>query len=131
MATPNGARSGVGPLSHIKVLDLCHARAGPTCVRVLADFGAEVVQVVRPTEGTLDASFPNFDRENLHRNKRSIAIDLQTDAGRQVFYRLVKEADVVVENFRADVRYRLKVDYETLRAINPRIVMGSISGFGE
>ncbi|HZR00355.1 MAG TPA: CaiB/BaiF CoA-transferase family protein [Chloroflexota bacterium] len=131
MTSPNGAQSGVGPLSHIKVLDLCHARAGPTAVRVLADFGAQVIQVVRPAEGTMDASFPNFDRENLHRNKRSIAIDLQTDAGRRVFYRLVEEADVVVENFRADVKYRLKVDYETLRQINPRIVMGSISGFGQ
>jgi crotonobetainyl-CoA:carnitine CoA-transferase CaiB-like acyl-CoA transferase len=131
--TTNGKKpSGVGPLAHIRVLDLCHARAGPTCVRVLADLGAQVVQVVRPSEaGGVDASFPNFDRENLHRNKRSIAIDLQTEAGRAVFYQLVKDADVVVENFRAEVKYRLKVDYETLRAINPRIVMGSISGFGQ
>jgi formyl-CoA transferase len=127
----NGPASGVGPLSHIKVLDLCHARAGPTCVRVLADLGAEVTQVVRPSEAGVDAGFPNFDRENLHRNKRSIAIDLQTEAGRAILYRLAREADVVVENFRADVKYRLKVDYETLRAINPRIVYGSLSGFGQ
>src|SRR4051794_4557459 len=124
----NGSETGVGPLAHIKVLDLCHARAGPTCVRVLADFGADVIQVIRPTDAGVDASFPNFDRENLHRNKRSIAINLQTDAGREVFYRLVRDADVVVENFRADVKHRLKVDYETLSAINPRIVFGSISG---
>ncbi len=123
--------AGAGPLSHIKVLDLCLARAGPTCVRVLADFGAEVIQVVRPSEAGIDASLPNFDRENVHRNKRSIAIDLQTEAGRDVFYTLVKDADVVVENFRSDVKYRLKVDYETLRAINPRIICGSISGFGQ
>jgi crotonobetainyl-CoA:carnitine CoA-transferase CaiB-like acyl-CoA transferase len=127
----NGATSGVGPLSHIKVLDLCHARAGPTCVRVLADHGAQVTQVVRPTESGMDASFPNFDRENLHRNKRSIAIDLQTDAGRAIFYRMARDADVVVENFRSDVKHRLKVDYQTLRAINPRIVYGSLSGFGQ
>jgi crotonobetainyl-CoA:carnitine CoA-transferase CaiB-like acyl-CoA transferase len=127
----NGAGSGVGPLSHIKVIDLCHARAGPTCVRVLADHGAQVTQVVRPTEAGLDASFPNFDRENLHRNKRSIAIDLQTEAGRAILYRMARDADVVVENFRADVKHRLKVDYETLRAINPRIVYGSLSGFGQ
>ena len=120
-----------GPLSHIRVLDLCQARAGPTAVRVLADHGAQVIQVMRPGEGGVDASFPNFDRENLHRNKRSIFLDLQSGAGREVFYGLVKDADVVVENFRAAVKYRLKIDYETLRQINPRIVMGSISGFGQ
>jgi crotonobetainyl-CoA:carnitine CoA-transferase CaiB-like acyl-CoA transferase len=120
-----------GPLGHIKVLDLCQARAGPTAVRVLADLGAQVVQITRPTEGGLDASFPNFDRENLHRNKRSVFTDLQTDAGRELFYRLVADADVVVENFRAAVKYRLKIDYESLKDINRRIVMGSISGFGQ
>jgi crotonobetainyl-CoA:carnitine CoA-transferase CaiB-like acyl-CoA transferase len=120
-----------GPLSHIKVLDLCQARAGPTAVRVLADLGAQVIQVTRPSVGALDASFPNFDRENLHRNKRSMFIDLQTDAGREVFYRLVTDADVVTENFRAAVKHRLKIDYDTLKRINPRIVMGSISGFGQ
>src|SRR5215831_7554638 len=120
-----------GPLGHIKVLDLCQHRAGPTAVRVLADLGAQVIQITRPGEGGGDASFPNFDRENLHRNKRSVFIDLQTDAGRQLFYRLVADADVVTENFRAAVKYRLKVDYETLKQINPRIVMGSISGFGQ
>jgi formyl-CoA transferase len=128
--TSNGAQAA-GPLASIKVLDLCIARAGPTCVRVLADHGAQVIQVVRPDDASLDTSKPGFDRENLHRNKRSIAINLQSDAGRDVFHRLAAEADVVVENFRADVKHRLKVDYETLRAINPRIVMGSISGFGQ
>src|ERR1043166_3876798 len=105
-----------GPLGHIKVLDLCQARAGPTAVRILADLGAQVVQITRPTEDGLDASFPNFDRENLHRNKRSVFIDLQSDAGRELFYRLVADADVVVENFRAAVKYRLKIDYESLKA---------------
>ncbi len=126
----NGSGSS-GPLSQIMVLDLCLARAGPTAVRVLADFGANVIQVVRPTETGIDSSLPNFDRELVHRNKRSIAIDLQTEDGRGVFYKLVKQADVVVENMRADVKYRLKVDYETLKAINPRIILGSISGFGQ
>jgi crotonobetainyl-CoA:carnitine CoA-transferase CaiB-like acyl-CoA transferase len=125
--TTNG--TGAGPLAHIKVLDLTIARAGPTCVRVLADHGAHVTQVVRPEQSGLEG--PGFDRENLHRNKRSIAINLQTDAGRDVFYRLAKDADVVVENFRADVKHRLKVDYETLKAINRRIVYGSNSGFGQ
>jgi crotonobetainyl-CoA:carnitine CoA-transferase CaiB-like acyl-CoA transferase len=120
-----------GPLSRIKVLDLCIARAGPTCVRMLADLGAQVIQVVRPDAGGIDSEFANFDRENLHRNKRSICINLQTDAGRDVFYRLARDADVVTENYRADVKHRLKVDYETLRRINPRIVYGSISGFGQ
>jgi crotonobetainyl-CoA:carnitine CoA-transferase CaiB-like acyl-CoA transferase len=129
--TTDASGSSRGPLAHIRVLDLCHARAGPTCVRVLADHGAQVIQVIRPDTTSLDASLANFDRENLHRNKRSIALDLQTDAGREVFYRLARSADVVVENFRADVKFRLKVDYETLKAINPRIVYGSISGFGQ
>ena len=123
--------TGAGPLAHIKVLDLTIARAGPTCVRVLADYGAQVIQVVRPEQGGLEGGLPGFDRENLHRNKRSIAINLQTDAGRDVFYRLARDADVVVENFRADVKHRLKVDYETLKAINRRIVYGSNSGFGQ
>jgi crotonobetainyl-CoA:carnitine CoA-transferase CaiB-like acyl-CoA transferase len=98
---------------------------------MLADLGAQVIQVVRPDAGGIDSEFANFDRENLHRNKRSICINLQSDAGREVFYRLAKDADVVTENYRADVKHRLKVDYQTLRAINPRIVYGSISGFGQ
>jgi crotonobetainyl-CoA:carnitine CoA-transferase CaiB-like acyl-CoA transferase len=119
-----------GALSHIKVIDLCLARAGPTCVRQLADMGANVIQVVRPAGGEA-VRLPNSDRENLHRNKRSIALDLQKEAGREIFYRLVRDADVVVENFRAEVKYRLKVDYETLRGINPRVIYASISGFGQ
>jgi len=118
-------------LAHIKVLDLTIARAGPTCVRVLADHGAQVTQVTRPDPGGFEQSFLGSDRQNVHRNKRSIAINLQSDAGRSVFYRLAKDADVVVENFRADVKHRLKVDYETLKKFNPRIVYGSISGFGQ
>jgi formyl-CoA transferase len=127
----NGTGAAAGPLAGIEVLDLAHHRAGPTCVRVLADFGADVVQVVRPDETGSDSNYPNFDRENLHRNKRSIAINLQSESGRDAFYRLVRDADVVVENFRADVKHRLKVDYEALSAINPRIIYGSISGFGQ
>jgi crotonobetainyl-CoA:carnitine CoA-transferase CaiB-like acyl-CoA transferase len=120
-----------GPLAHIKVVDLTHARAGPTCVRVLADHGAQVTQVTPPSAGGLDSSFLGSDRQNLHRNKRSIAINLQNEVGRGVLYRLVRDADVVVENFRAEVKYRLKVDYETVRKLNPRIIYGSISGFGQ
>jgi crotonobetainyl-CoA:carnitine CoA-transferase CaiB-like acyl-CoA transferase len=120
-----------GPLAHVKVIDLCLARAGPTCVRQLADMGANVIQVVRPGDASFDARFPNSDRENLHRNKRSIAVDLQTEAGHEVLLRLVRDADVVVENWRPDVKRRLRVDYETLREHNPRLVYASISGFGQ
>jgi crotonobetainyl-CoA:carnitine CoA-transferase CaiB-like acyl-CoA transferase len=120
-----------GPLAHIKVIDLTHARAGPTCVRVLADHGAQVIQVTRVDPGGLDSGFLGSDQQNLHRNKRSIAINLQSEAGREVLYRLVGDADVIVENFRSEVKYRLKVDYETVRNFNPRIVYGSISGFGQ
>lgn len=126
-----GSATAAGPLANIKVLDLAHHRAGPTCVRVLADFGADVIQIVRPDEAGSDSNYPNFDRENLHRNKRSVAINLQSERGRDVFYQLAADADVVVENFRADVKHRLKVDYETLSTLNPRIVYGSISGFGQ
>jgi crotonobetainyl-CoA:carnitine CoA-transferase CaiB-like acyl-CoA transferase len=117
-------------LSQVSVLDLTAARAGPTCVRQLADLGARVFQVSRPGGGALE-QFVSSDRENLHRNKRSVAIDLQSDQGRDVLYRLVRQVDVVVENFRPDVKYRLKVDYETLSTMNPRLIYGSISGFGQ
>jgi crotonobetainyl-CoA:carnitine CoA-transferase CaiB-like acyl-CoA transferase len=120
-----------GPLAHIKVVDLTHARAGPTCVRVLADHGAQVTQVTRVDPGGLDSGFLGSDQQNLHRNKRSVAINLQSQVGLDVLYRLVRDADVIVENFRAEVKYRLKVDYETVRKLNPRVVYGSISGFGQ
>jgi formyl-CoA transferase len=120
-----------GPLTGIKVLDLCTARSGPSCVRILSDMGAEVVQVVRPSSAALDTRLSYFDHENLHRNKRSIILDLQKPEGVEVFKRLVKDADVVVENYRPDVKHRLGIDYEVLSAVNPRIILGSISGFGE
>ncbi|MGO9452964.1 MAG: CaiB/BaiF CoA transferase family protein [Candidatus Binataceae bacterium] len=123
--------TSAGPLAHIKVIDLTHARAGPTCVRVLADHGAQVTQVTRADPGGLESSFGGSDQQNLHRNKRSIAINLQSEVGRGVLYRLIRDTDVIVENFRAEVKYRLKVDYETVRDLNPRIVYGSISGFGQ
>jgi crotonobetainyl-CoA:carnitine CoA-transferase CaiB-like acyl-CoA transferase len=122
------ARDGeAGPLAGVSVVDLTIARAGPTCVRQLADMGADVIQVANPSKGML----PGSDGHNLHRNKRSIAIDLKVEAGRDVFYRLADRADVVVENFRADVKKRLRIDYETLRERNPRLIYASISGFGQ
>ena len=123
------------PLDDIRVLDLTLARAGPTCVRQLADWGADVIRVEPPpgagpppgAEGGRHGS----DFQNLHRNKRALSLDLKSDEGRQLFFRLVSTADVVVENMRPPVKLRLGVDYESVRAANPRIVYGSISGFGQ
>jgi crotonobetainyl-CoA:carnitine CoA-transferase CaiB-like acyl-CoA transferase len=120
------------PLSRFKVIDLTRVRAGPTCVRQLADWGAEVIKVeAAEGDGGLGGARHGPDFQNLHRNKRSITLDLKKPEGLEVLQRLVKDADVVVENYRPDVKHRLKVDYESLRAINPRLVYGSISGFGQ
>jgi crotonobetainyl-CoA:carnitine CoA-transferase CaiB-like acyl-CoA transferase len=116
-----------GPLAGVKVIDLAIARAGPTCVRALSDMGADVIQVWHPRHGDLRGS----DSLNLHRGKRSILVDLKRDAGREVLLRLVRGADVLVENFRAGVKRRLRIDWDTLRALNPRLVYASISGFGQ
>jgi len=120
------------PLRRFRVLDLTRMRSGPTAVRQFADWGAQVI-MVEPKEGAGEVSGGRHgsDFQNLNRNKRSIALDLKSDAGRAVFYRLVKDCDVLVENFRPDVKTRLKIDYETLRSINPRLVYVSISGFGQ
>ncbi|MEX2455563.1 MAG: CaiB/BaiF CoA-transferase family protein [Rhodospirillaceae bacterium] len=123
------------PLGRFRVLDLSRVRAGPTCVRQLADWGADCIKIELPPsagikEGiTGDRNGPDF--QNLHRNKRSMTLNLKEEAGREIFYRLAATADVVVENYRPDVKYRLGVDYETLKKVNPRIVLGSISGFGQ
>ena len=122
------------PLSRFKLIDLTRARAGPTCARILGDWGADVIKVeAKPGAGGDDLSGArhNYDFQNLHRNKRSLTLDLKQEDGRKVFYRLAETADVVVENYRPDVKRRLKIDYETLRAINPRLIYGSISGFGQ
>jgi crotonobetainyl-CoA:carnitine CoA-transferase CaiB-like acyl-CoA transferase len=120
------------PLSRFKVIDLTRARAGPTAVRMLADWGADTIKV-ESAEGDagLGDNRHGSDFQNRHRNKRSMNIDLKQPEGLEIFYRLVKDADVVVENYRPDVKHRLKIDYETLKAINPRIVYGSVSGFGQ
>ena len=123
------------PLSRFKVLDLTLARAGPSCVRTLADWGADVIRVEPPLEageaseviGRRDGS----DIQNLHRNKRAITLNLKTDEGREVFMRLAEQTDVIVENMRPSVAKRLGVDFESVKTRNPRIVYGSISGFGQ
>src|SRR5476649_141340 len=123
------------PLSRFKVIDLTLARAGPSCVRTLADWGADVIRVEPPPEdgeaselvGRRDGS----DFQNLHRNKRAITLNLKTDEGREILMRLAEQADVVVENMRPGVTKRLGVDYDSVRKRNPKIVYGSISGFGQ
>ncbi len=121
------------PLSRFKILDLSRVRAGPTCVRQLADWGADVIKIEAPPDGreALGGDRDNSDFQNLHRNKRSLTINLKAEEGREIFHKLVAEADVVVENYRPDVKYRLGADYETLAAINERIILVSISGFGQ
>ncbi len=124
-----------GALSHLRVLDLTRVRAGPTCCRVLADFGADVIKIeappgVDPNEG-MSGPRDGFDMVNLHRNKRSLTLNLKEADGVGVFMRLVTTADVVVENFRPDVKDRLGIGYEALRAVNPRVILASISGFGQ
>ncbi len=121
-------------LSRFTVLDLTRVRSGPTAVRQLADWGANVVKI-EPPEGVGDADGPggprdNADFLNLHRNKRALTVNLKQPAGIALFKRLVAQADVVVENFRPDVMERLGLGYDTLAAINPRVVYASISGFG-
>ena len=120
-------------LSHIKVLDITRARAGPTAVRQLADWGAQVIKVEPPgADANADLGQrhgPDF--QNLHRNKESITLDLKSAEGRSVFFRMAEDADVVVENMRPGVKHRLQVDYETLKDINPAIIYASISGFGQ
>jgi crotonobetainyl-CoA:carnitine CoA-transferase CaiB-like acyl-CoA transferase len=121
------------PLNGITVLDLTLARAGPTAVRHLADWGATVIRIEPPAGDNEDIAGRRHgsDFQNLHRNKRAITLNLKTAEGHAAFMRLAKTADVIIENMRAPVKHRLKVAYEDVKAINPRIVYGSISGFGQ
>ena len=120
-------------LDHITVLDLTRVRSGPTCVRQLADWGANVIKIETPSSegsdmgGTRDSS----DFQNLQRNKRSMVLDLKSDEGRGIFLKMAEKADVIVENYRPDVKHRLGIDYETIKAFNRGIVYASISGFGQ
>lgn len=121
------------PLSHIKVLDLTRVRAGPACVRQFADWGADCIKI----EITGDAGDGYSDGrhlgdfQNLHRNKRSMKLNLKAEEGRKIFMALAKDADVIVENYRPDVKNRLGIGYDEVAAINPRIIYASISGFGQ
>src|SRR5215831_3437409 len=131
MAAPRASQA----LSRFTVLDLTRVRAGPTCVRQLADWGANVVKIDAILEEaggeTMGGPRQGSDFQNLHRNKRAMSLNLKDPRGLDVFRRLVKQADVVVENFRPDVKAKLGIDYESVKKVNPRIVYGSISGFGQ
>ena len=117
------------PLEPYSVVDLTRARSGPTCVRQLAEMGARVVKVESREQD--DFTRDEFDFQNLHRNKRSMTLDLKHPRGVEVLKRLVAKSDVLVENFRPDVKHRLGIDYETLSQVNPRLIYASISGFGQ
>jgi formyl-CoA transferase len=121
------------PLNGFTVLDLTAHRAGPTAVRQLADWGADVIKIEAPGP-QIDATGSRRDGpdfQNLHRNKRSITIDLKSKEGHELFMKMAAKADVIVENFKSTVKHRLGIDYDAVRKINPRIVYGSISGFGQ
>ena len=123
-------------LGRFRVLDLSRARAGPTCVRILADFGADVIRIeappgVDPNEGMIGSGHASGDYQNLNRNKRSLFLNLKKPDGIEVFKRLVTRTDVVIENWRPDVKTRLGLDYDALRRINRRLILASISGFGQ
>jgi len=121
-----------GPLARFKVIDLTRVRAGPTAVRQLADWGADVIKIESPEgDAGLGGERHGPDFQNLHRNKRSLTLNLKAPEGLAVLKRLAAQADVVVENYRPDVKFRLGVDYESLKVVNPRLVYASISGFGQ
>jgi crotonobetainyl-CoA:carnitine CoA-transferase CaiB-like acyl-CoA transferase len=127
------------PLAGLRVLDLTQVMAGPFATMLLGDLGADIIKIEPPGTGDQTRGAMGFKMKgpdsmgflNLNRNKRSIAINLKTDAGREIFYRLVKTADILIENYRPGVMRRLGCDYATLAAINPRLIYASISGFGQ
>src|SRR5438067_4495455 len=131
MPFPRASRA----LERFTVLDLTRVRAGPTCVRQLADWGANVIKIELPPEpgagDPLGGPRESSDFQNLHRNKRSMTLNLKAPQALAAFKRMVKKADVVVENFRPDVKRRLGIDYPQLRKVNPKLIYASISGFGQ
>ena len=122
-------------MAHIRVLDVSRVRAGPTCCRILGDFGADIIKIeappgIDPNEG-ISGARDGYDMINLHRNKRSLTLNLKERLGHEIFMRLVKDVDVVVENFQPNVKDRMGIGYEALNAANPRIILASIPGFGQ
>ena len=120
-------------LARFKILDLTRVRAGPTCVRQFADHGAQVIKVESPDSEKVQLGGPRLgsDFQNLHRNKRSITLDLKQPDAVAILKELAAWADVLVENFRPDVKDRLGIGYEVMKAVNPRLIYASMSGFGE
>ncbi len=122
-------------LARLRVLDLSRVRAGPTCARIFADFGADVIKIESPPgfDPNENMSGPRhgYDMQNLHRNKRSLTLNLKTPQGKAILTTLIGTADLLIENFRPDVKDRLGLDFETLHALNPRLILVSISGFGQ
>ena len=119
-------------LSDYLVLDLTRVRSGPTCVRQLADWGADVIKIEAPNDkSAMGGPRAGPDFQNLHRNKRSMALNLKSEEGKKIFKKLAEKADVVVENFRPDVKYRLGIDFDSLSIKNPGLIYASISGFGQ
>jgi crotonobetainyl-CoA:carnitine CoA-transferase CaiB-like acyl-CoA transferase len=122
------------PLSHLTILDLTRVRSGPAAIRQFADWGANVIKIEEPGDMPDDkpgGSAQFADYQNTHRNKRSVTLNLKNPKGRELFLEMVKQADVVVENYRPNVKFKLGIDYESLRAVNPRIILASVSGFGQ
>ena len=118
-------------LNDYLVLDLTRVRSGPTCVRQLADWGADVIKIEAPSdESQMGGPRDGPDFQNLHRNKRSLTLNLKTTQGKKIFMNLAQKADVIVENFRPDVKHRLGIDYDSLVEQNPGLICASISGFG-
>jgi crotonobetainyl-CoA:carnitine CoA-transferase CaiB-like acyl-CoA transferase len=122
-------------LARLRVLDLSRVRAGPTCARIFADFGADVIKIESPPgldpNENMSGARRGYDMQNLHRNKRSLTLNLKTEGGKAILLRLIADADLLIENFRPDVKDRLGLDFETLHALNPRLILVSISGFGQ
>src|SRR5581483_1815664 len=122
-------------LARLRILDLTRVRAGPSCVKQFADFGADVIKIesppgVDPNEN-MGGPRHGFDMQNLHRNKRAMTLNLKLPEAREIFYKMAKTADIVVENYRPDVKFRLGIDYASLSKVNERIILASISGFGQ
>jgi crotonobetainyl-CoA:carnitine CoA-transferase CaiB-like acyl-CoA transferase len=131
MAAPDGE----GPLAGLRVLDLTEHMAGPFCTMILADMGAEVLKVERPGKGDSSRAMGDGSERNpffryINRNKKSVTLDYKGSAGREVFLRLVRSVDVLVENYRATVMERVGLGYDTLARENPRLIYAQLSGFG-
>lgn len=121
------------PLKDLIVLDFTRHRAGPVTSRLFSDWGADVIKIEQPSDlgDSMGGSRDGFDYQNLHRNKRSVSLNLKTEEGQTILRKLLRKADIVLENFRPEVKFRLGLDYETIKIQNEQIICGSISGFGQ